>query len=272
MEIEDYNLVIDSSNIPEIAKFIASSSTNAYISIIPNNNPSNCARIGVESNNMYFGIVTNNNSKKILELNNNNLISHNDLIPSYSTLNLGSSLYSYSNIYCNTIYANNVILYDTFNLDLQYTITNNYSDKNSILYIPFTPIQNTLLTWNNTTNCFTAPYSGLYSINYSVYLNNNTINNNTNIFINKSSATIITYQNNNRYGCQYINTGLFNNCCSTSITILLNKNDTIYFCLTVTPNYPQNIQISEYLPIIINPINANNNYTTASIKLLYMTN
>lgn len=267
MEIEDYNLVIDSSNIPEVAKFIASTSTNAYISIIPNNDPSNCARIGVESNNMYFGLVTNNNFNKLLELNNNNLISHNDLIPSSNILNLGSSLYGYSNIYCNTIYTNDIILSNTFNLDLKYIAKNTYSDKNNILNIPFISIQNTS-SWN--TDHFIAPYSGIYSINYSLYLNNNSIYNNTNIFINKSSITLITYQNNNRYGCQSINTDSLYYCSSTSITILLKKNDSIYFCLNVIPNYPSGILSSQFLPIIINP--NPNNYTTASINLLYMTN
>lgn len=263
MEIEDYNLIIDSSDISEVAKFTALKKTNAYISIIPNNNPTNCARIGVESNNMYFGLVTNNNFNKLLELNNSNLISHSHLVPSSNVLNLGSSDYSYSNIYCKNIYTNDLILKNIFNIKLEINSQINISEKtfnynNSPKKIPFIPIISTSSIisqyWNN--NYFTVPFSGIYSINYSLYSDNNN-NNISTMFINKNN----TYQNisDNNYGFQTINNNKTIN--NTSITLLLNKNDTIYFCIVVNTNNGN---------IIINPDSIYK--STASITLINMTN
>jgi hypothetical protein len=240
MNENDFNLIIDSSNIPEVAKFIATSSSNAYITFTNTYNINNSGIIGYENDEMYLGIKNDNIITKLLSLDSSNIISHRDLIPKNNNLNLGNSQFSYSNIYCSNIYANNIILNNNLSVNLRFSTL--YQLNNVIYSIEF--------IGNN--NYFTVPYSGIYSINFSLYSNNN---NNSTIWINKSN-NFIDY--NNRYATQDC-TGNNN---TISITMLLNKNETIYFCI--------NKNTSSGTSVTINP--DANGITTANIILINKSN
>jgi hypothetical protein len=244
--MEDLNLIIDSSNISEIATFTASYSDNAYISIAPYYDANNSGIIGVNSNQIYIGLKNNGGFQKLLEINNNNLISYNDIIPSNNNLNLGDYNNYYSNICSSNIYANNITLNNILNINLilnqSFSFTRN--DYNVGFCVNFQPLM--IDTYNN--NYFEVPVNGLYAINYSLYSDNI----NTTIWINKSD---FIGDNNNHYGSQSC---MKNN--NTSVILLLNKNEKIYFCISIDNSIPSSTNVS---------VNTN---TKASIILLYSTN
>lgn len=250
--MEDLNLIIDSSNISEVAKFTASYSDNAYISIAPYYNANNSGIIGVNSNQIYLGLKNNGGFQKLLEINNNNLISYNDIIPSNNNLNLGDYNNYYSNICSSNIYANNITLNNILNINLKlnqsFSFTRN--DYNIGFCVNFQP-EITTNTWkvdNYSNYYFEVPINGLYAINY--FLSSD--NNNTTIWINKSD---FIGDNNNHYASQSC---IKNN--NTSIILLLNKNDKIYFYISIDNSISSSTNVNI------------NTSTKASIILLYSTN
>lgn len=242
--MDDLNLIIDSSNISEVATFTASYSDNAYISITPYYNANNSGIIGVNSNQIYLGLKNNGGFKKLLEINNNNLISYNDIIPSNNNLNLGDYNNYYNNICSSNIYANSITLNNILNINLKLNQSISLTN-NDYYYINFQPeiATNTWKIDNYSNYYFEVPINGLYAINYFLSTDNNTT-----FWINKSD---FIRNNNNHYGTQNC---INNN--STSIILLLNKNEKIYFCISINNSNLTNI----------------NTNTKASIILLYSTN
>lgn len=223
---EDIGLIIDGSNISEVARFIATSTNDVYISLNPNNNFSNGGILGATSNSLYFGMKQNNNINKIINIENNNTTINKDIKVDNITT---------SNIYCSNINAKTLTLTGWNNITNEYNgikIQNQYIlNLSLILDQQITTLNQRILfvsntndvNFNNINNFFTVPYDGLYSI--SLYIN--TDNTNVIYWINKTND--LTNYYNNAYGIQKNNS-------ISSIVLNLLKSETIYFYASTTTN------------------------------------
>lgn len=221
---EDIALIIDGSNISEVAKFISSDTNDVYISLNPNNDITNGGIIGATSNSIYLGLKTNNSINKIINIDDNNISINKDIISKNITT---------SNIYCSNIYTNNLNISGWNDITNEYNgiiVQNQYILNLSLITDQTVSTSNQKINfksnindinYNDNNNYFTPPANGLYSIN--LYIKSD----NTNVvyWINKSND--ITNLYNNAFGIQTNNS-------ISSIILNLSKSDTIYFFISTT--------------------------------------